>query len=309
MKIKYIVIGILVILTNTAFCQYHGGDGDGWVFGKLIQTLCSNPENNAIGNGGEGDGFSLNLLSQTVCLIGENTNLGYGGKWDGSTVMQIVQTNCQLAENTNMSFGGLEDGFSFDNLLQSPGNCFPLPIASLLFNAQRVGDFVELDWTTSIEINTNYFQLYRSKDAKQWIETATKKAAGNSQSPIEYNHIDKDPFIGLNYYQLKQIDLDGQFSYSEIRQVYFDTKDEWTLYPNPAFSTFKLVFHINNLNSHIRIEINNAIGKIVMETELIGLNNESNSKVINCEHLESGIYFIKVFINKSASTRKLIIAR
>jgi hypothetical protein len=44
-------------------------------------------------------------------------------------------------------------------------------------------------------------------------------AAGNSNSPNYYSYLHSTPAGGINYYRILQRDLDGRFSYSDIRSV------------------------------------------------------------------------------------------
>ena len=48
--------------------------------------------------------------------------------------------------------------------------------------------------------------------------------------------MDEGPNRGENYYRLKQTDFDGQYSYSSIELVYFETflSEEMSIYPNPS---------------------------------------------------------------------------
>ena len=76
----------------------------------------------------------------------------------------------------------------------------------------------------SFEIDENDL-LEKSKDAKKWESCSEVKGAGNSNKWTNYTTNDKDPYEGVSYYRLKQIDFDGQYNYSEIVLLNFDQEN------------------------------------------------------------------------------------
>ena len=87
----------------------------------------------------------------------------------------------------------------------------PLPIELLSFKADCDGaSGVRLDWSTASEINNSHFVIQRSEDGIVW-ETINDyiPAAGNSSTQRDYSFVDNNPFRGLTYYLLTQVDFDG----------------------------------------------------------------------------------------------------
>ena len=91
-------------------------------------------------------------------------------------------------------------------------------------------------WQTSAEINSESFMVEKSKDGVIWIPLPEIPGAGNSTTVLQYSANDPHPFLGMNYYRLKQTDLDGASTFSKITTVYFDQigHSQVTIYPNPA---------------------------------------------------------------------------
>ncbi len=98
-----------------------------------------------------------------------------------------------------------------------------------------------LTWITSTELNSDYFEIERSTDAKSWINLGIVQAAGNSNAKNNYNFVDSIPESGLNYYRLKMVDLDGTFAYSRIKSVNFPEFSWAKLYPNPVNDVLQIV--------------------------------------------------------------------
>ena len=93
-----------------------------------------------------------------------------------------------------------------------------LPLKFLSFDVSRLGKtLVQLRWRTTDEVNTSYFEVQHMKEGSaMWMPVGTIKAAGNSSQILTYlfNSMVSE---GLNQYRLKQVDHDGQFTYSPIR--------------------------------------------------------------------------------------------
>lgn len=72
-------------------------------------------------------------------------------------------------------------------------------------------------WMTYSEVNNAYFELEKSKDSKNFTTISRVQGYGNASFSNYYEA--KDCIQGINeilYYRVKQLDYDGNFSYSEI---------------------------------------------------------------------------------------------
>ncbi|UYZ59403.1 hypothetical protein [Hymenobacter latericus] len=95
----------------------------------------------------------------------------------------------------------------------------PLPVELASFNARYVGKQVQLQWVTASEKNSASFAVERSTDGKTFDVVTTVRAAGNSSARREYSAVDNNMRPGLNYYRLKQTDLDGTATTSQVVAV------------------------------------------------------------------------------------------
>ncbi len=112
----------------------------------------------------------------------------------------------------------------------------PLPIQLVSFNAILNDNHVDLTWTTASEINNDYFIVEKSKDGKIWEQVVWVDGAGNSNYTLNYYEVDEHPYEGVSYYRLKQVDFDGNYSYSNIVPVTYQKEIERgiTILPNPV---------------------------------------------------------------------------
>jgi hypothetical protein len=112
----------------------------------------------------------------------------------------------------------------------------PLPVELTSFEANCNNEEVILKWTTASEVNNDYFELERINGDVKPVSITKIKGAGNSKQTKYYQFIDSSPNQGINYYRLKQTDLDGQYKYSETISVNCNNKsNQWSnIYPNPG---------------------------------------------------------------------------
>ena len=286
-----------VSLNDTLYCSVDSdnifsnstGLGSGGDFS--IVNLCS--------SGGEGvayhstdsvSGFSFsevsfcNLDGQLSIFTSSIENSGF----DFSSV-NLCNTS---ADKT--PFRGL-DGSGFKSIYES---CIvpsvPLPIDLLSFEAVANNSSVNLFWSTSSEINNSYFIVERSKDGYYWGDILEVEGAGNSSTILEYEDIDYEPLQGTSYYRLRQVDFDGEFTYSQIEAVNFknDNQNAIIAYPNPAKD---IITFVGNIDSYM---IYNVIGQNV-QLEVNFLSKENSLLKLDVSRLSSGVYVLKTKDNKT----------
>lgn len=115
------------------------------------------------------------------------------------------------------------------------------------------------------------------------------KAAGQSVQTLNYQTKDKNTSAGLPYYRLKQVDMDGTASYSDLVAIEITTVDQISISPNPA-SDF-LNVKIESLEDALTIQIINMTGQIVMQKNLSN-GNESYNQQLNISSLKPGLYYV-----------------
>ncbi|TVR79186.1 MAG: hypothetical protein EA412_06765 [Chitinophagaceae bacterium] len=133
----------------------------------------------------------------------------------------------------------------FNNTNFSDGDAFtlgqaqitPLPVELIAFDAVKEGTAVNVYWATATEIDSDYFIVERSANAEDYKAIQVVEAAGNSVEEIFYQIKDEDPYSGVNYYRLKQVDFDGSHEYfGPVYVVFGDKSDKFafSVFPNPV---------------------------------------------------------------------------
>ena len=108
-------------------------------------------------------------------------------------------------------------------------------MALIAFEGKAMGEGVQLDWTTATEHDNDLFVIERSMDGDAFVAVGTLDGAGTTQQETRYQFLDRSPLHGINYYRLKQVDLDGHAEYSEVRPVFFRAEEgPLMMVPNPG---------------------------------------------------------------------------
>jgi hypothetical protein len=172
-----------------------------------------------------------------------------------------------------------------------------LPVTLSYFNGENIGNKNILKWTTSTEINNDYFVIEASKNSLDFNEIGRVIGAGNSNQLLNYKFEDNQPLSDVTYYRLKQVDFDGQFEYSHIIAIKTTKDFSINIYPNP--SKRDLYFDISSTRVEtVKIIYTDVIGNI--HKEFVQIEKGANTYQTNeFNNLSKGIYFVRIMNEKN----------
>jgi Secretion system C-terminal sorting domain len=144
----------------------------------------------------------------------------------------------------------------------------PTPVKLLTFGATKFNTDILVKWETAQELNNSHFIIERSSDGISFSSVGQVKGNENSNVIVAYNFLDVNaPTVNL-YYRLKQVDVDGTFTYSDVVLVRAGKSSNSTIsiFPNPI-ADYKININISNLPK-VKGEINiiSTDGKKVFTT-------------------------------------------
>ncbi|OIQ34927.1 MAG: hypothetical protein BM555_04200 [Crocinitomix sp. MedPE-SWsnd] len=235
------------------------------------------------GGGGGGQGVVFYSTTEPTTNVTTATTNGIGGCNNNSN-----PCNSQAGNGTGVDDSGVMD------LLTGP-----LPVELTDFTAYKVDDHVILEWKTMSELYNDYFNVEKSQDGYSWESIDKIKGAGNSTTTIDYSSKDNHPFMGSNYYRIKQTDFDQSVGYSEIRRVDFQSQQA-IIYPNPATNELNI---ITANSAEYEINIYNSIG------QRIPVNKQFDNQhyILETTGLSAGIYLVEIISNNQKEIIKITI--
>jgi hypothetical protein len=222
-------------------------------------------------------------------MIQASDGLLYGSTVFGGTGGTIFKINLDGTGFTVIKQFDFTAEGQFSSTLLDVGTASPLPVNLITFDAVKKESSVLLNWQTANEENSKEFEIQRSADAINFTAIGSVPAAKNTNTLSKYSFTDNSPHDGINYYRLKQIDLDRKFVLSKIVAVQMSGNDKFNVFPNPASERITIQLPKNgNVRS---IQLYNAAGKLVMEKQITGTTGVS---VLDIQHLPAGWYLVQL---------------
>lgn len=159
------------------------------------------------------------------------------------------------------------------------------PVEWLSFTAVPDDQMIRLNWATASELNSDYFAVERRFEQGNWQELGIVPAAGYSNETREYEFRDQDAFSGRRSYRLKQVDMDGTFSYGDQVEVEM-MHTTISYFPNPFSQNLTIR---NPWQNSLTAKIIHPDGRMVRTFEVKTGDNQ-----INVSDIPSGIYLLQL---------------
>jgi hypothetical protein len=168
-----------------------------------------------------------------------------------------------------------------------------LPVELVSFQAAAGDGQVSLTWATASEKNSLEFVVQRAQDGVQFTSIGTVPAAGDALYRNDYAFTDKQPWPGVNYYRLAQVDRDGSTKLTNtVVAVVRQPDDALVAYPNPARDQVQLVFRAEQEGT-ATITLMDAPGRIVQQEE-VPVHHGNQAATLPLGPLARGWYRVQV---------------
>jgi len=169
----------------------------------------------------------------------------------------------------------------------------PLPVELLHFDAVLNGDIVETSWSTASETNNLMFRVEKSPDTHNFELVGTVPGNGTTSLVSRYSLDDPQPWKGLSYYRLRQVDINGDSHLSKVVTVeYKINPSDIFVYPVPAGEV--LYYRLNSPSSfRMKVQLADATGRIILTDEKEVTPGE-NTFSMNTAALAEGVYNLRI---------------
>lgn len=217
-----------------------------------------------------------------------------------------VTTNDSLEEEASFVNYGEVDGKNDFGFHISAGGSPILPVDFIEINAVWQANDAKITWITASEENTELFEIEKSTDNKNYQTVGSVSAAGNSVILNEYQFIDALAYTNadaLTYYRIKEIDHDGELTYSAPVALTKTAKETISAYPNPFADVINI--EIEGSFKHAELSLINAIG-VTVSNKVYQNGMNMNTTINNLKELPSGIYYLRIEVDQKVKLVKLI---
>ena len=307
--------------TNCSFLN-NGGNGDGTIkggaFGLYSQSGVVNLtlnscyfNNNSAAEGTdiyEDESFGTNINVTATNTTFSSSTYSIFNK-DANTVQLTNCGNPTVSGSVNKVNTTSPTAYTAPAVPGFTGTCasgITLPVVLTSFTSQCLNGGVQLKWQTETEINNDYFVIEKAGQNLFFEPIGEVDGAGNSSIVVNYNFTDDEYNESIVYYRLKQVDYNGEFTYSEITssECAVNQEGELLIYPNPASNEITLSLGRSN-DVELNGQIVSVLGKNVMN---FSFSNYEKLR-LSIENLSRGLYNVSIYsvrTGEMVSTTKFI---
>ena len=176
-----------------------------------------------------------------------------------------------------------------------------LPAALSNFSAANAGNGVQLNWTSSSEINSAAYIVERSTDGSVFTPVITLAALNNLMGG-RYSTTDNAAPAGKIYYRLQMVDIDGRTTYSKVITVQSTASNNGLRsFPNPA-KDYITVMH-PFAGSHDQLTIVNLQGIALLQQPVTPGSFQTRLPLT----LPAGLYTIVWSDSKQTSSNRFVV--
>ena len=203
--------------------------------------------------------------------------------WDASFSATVAGTNPYTATATGITV--------FSPFSTSNAPIVPVELLDFAAIPSLKGNL--LTWQTASEINNKGYDIERSYDGTTFTTIGNVKGIGKAAN---YNFVDANPYNGINYYRLKQMDFDGKETLSKVVSVTTTGKGTSKIKIFPTHTEGSISIDNGGLTID-NIAVFNHVGQLVLTNK--GVNR------LDLSAMPSGLYLVQVKAGGEMVTEKV----
>lgn len=275
--------------------------------------------------------LNITSLSDTDNVYGDDpsaTNLWAFGpitnRYDIDTASQDVRINYHFTNSSKIKFytgstvrstGGALNRYHSIYFIDITNQIWSvLPVTYLTFDATLLNKAVNLSWTVNAELKNDHFEVERSFDQTNFSTSGFVLDAQSKNNGIsKYSFVDNDAEIikhNVIYYRLKQVDVNGNFTYSVVKTVRITDrttrKATIQIMPNPYMDKLNVNFD-SNTGGTAEIRLISASGIVVKKLTSAINKGFNNLLVQDLRDQIPGMYVVNIVVNGiSVNSQKII---
>ena len=185
-----------------------------------------------------------------------------------------------------------------------------LPVNIVSFTGNINNKLVQLNWQTSQENNSSYFEVQRSSNGSNFEPISTVTAKGNIGTISTYQ--DKDDLFFYTgkvvYYRLKMVDTDGKYKFSKVLVIIPNTASTVnTLKAWPLPFTAQLTAgYSSELSGEIKVNLTNINGSRVASSSATVQKGYNSISINQAQTIPSGTYLLTITSNGKTESIKVV---
>jgi hypothetical protein len=229
---KFIISNILVILVTFVNAQCDSA--------KVVKSFWGFPSFNSLNNTGQC--IAANITDTTICvkvkqiLATQQARFSYSSPFGSPLIVNEIRqynSDCIFIGYGNLIDSGIDSvvicydisSELVDNFCPYALIISPLAVDFCGLSAVMGAEFLNVEFKTCSNTNTDRFELIISKDLISWnVAEIIQPQIENNSSESVYNIQTNNFENGINYLAIREIDLNGNATVSEI--AYFECRNK-----------------------------------------------------------------------------------
>lgn len=202
-----------------------------------------------------------------------------------------------------------EQDISVGLAIENSGSPLPVELAGL--RAVADGDRVLLTWETASERNNAYFQVEAAAPEQPFAPLGIVEGTGTTSASQAYRYLTSTLTPNTYRFRLKQVDVDGSFTFSDIVTVDLQSPERLVLLgnaPNPFRDVTTIQYEIPR-DAHVTLRVYDVLGRRV--ATLVDRHQSAGryETTLDSAQLASGTYFYRLSAGDRTATRRMVVAR
>ena len=184
----------------------------------------------------------------------------------------------------------------------------PLPLKFDALKVYNKNTDLYVDWSTYDEVNVDHFEIERSQNGQLFETVGMVSARGNgSNGQTGYSWINHTPNSGTTFYRVKEIDIDGESTYSSIVRVDMSQDNSaLNLFPNPVVNK-KLLVQMNLEQGKYHLLVTDLDGKKLYDQTLDHGGGIIIQSIQLPSTITSGIYLLMIKNNERKMVGQFVV--
>lgn len=270
--------------------------------------------------------INLNILDGSGDLLPELQGVGpIANRADIDTLAMDVRVNYKflakkdfevttgsIVSNNGYTGAVATDRYSSLYFKYISTNISVLPVTYTSFTVFGDNKTASLNWVTDTEKANDHFEVERSFNQTDFRTIGiVLDAQSASTTGKKYSFKDQSTdLIGQSvaYYRLKQVDIDGRYTYSVVKMVRFNstTKPFVQVSPNPYMESLNVNF-VSEANGKAVVRLVSLSGGVTTSVQESVNKGYNNIQLNNLSSLAPGMYIVDITVDGKVIDRQKVV--
>jgi hypothetical protein len=249
---------------------------------------------------GSDDGLTITVSTPDLSAFAVATNLRLVG-WNGTQWIDLSGAATASGNSENSTLSGTIPVGSAITAISIGSVSFILPVQFVSFTVTTNDCHPVVRWSTATEDNNDHFEVQRSHDGSGFVVIASLQGAGNSTTLQQYEYIDLNPIPGNNFYRIRQVDRDGNSSYTQIKSILIDCGSQ-TIKVYPTVSRTTVTVQLPEAYKNARLSLVDITGRQIN----VAIQGNNRQRTVYLNDLPAAQYFLLIINDSETQTFKIL---